>query len=320
MNKKFNILVSGASGIVGYGILKSLRSSGLDLMTVGTSIYHDSVAPAFCDYFEIAPKTNADGYLDWLLSLVQKYHIDMLIPSIEIDMYAWNDFRAELSDKCFCLLNNSDLIKLCHDKWIFYQELIKNCSQYSINTSLEYLGDFSAPFLIKPRIGYGSKGIIKIFSKEQYANIQDSLNSVMYQPIVGKDEEEYTVSAFFDNAHNLCDYFAMRRMLSSQGFTEMAYTVNDIAFEKILTDLAKAFQPIGPTNFQFRKTDEGYKLLEINPRISSATSIRAAFGYNESKYCIEYFLMNKKIEKNKKRTGKAVRYTEDMVFYDSDLV
>ena len=52
-----NILVSGASGIVGYGILRSLKKSGKDLRLIGTTIYDDSVAQGFCDIFEQAPLT-----------------------------------------------------------------------------------------------------------------------------------------------------------------------------------------------------------------------------------------------------------------------
>ena len=59
------------------------------------------------------------------------------------------------------------------------------------------------------------------------------------------------------------------------------------------------------------------KLLEINPRISSSTSIRAAFGYNECKMAIEYYLENKKPEQPFIKQGRAVRYIEDYIFYEN---
>ena len=58
------ILVSGASGIVGYGILRSLRHAVEPLRLVGTTIHPDSVAPAFCDVFELAPPTHAAEYVN----------------------------------------------------------------------------------------------------------------------------------------------------------------------------------------------------------------------------------------------------------------
>ncbi len=67
-----NILVSGASGIIGYGILRSLRNAGRDLHLIGTTIYIDSPAEGFCDIFEQALPTNDEGYINWLLTIIKK--------------------------------------------------------------------------------------------------------------------------------------------------------------------------------------------------------------------------------------------------------
>ena len=66
------ILVSGASGIVGYGVLRSLRRANQDFQLIGTSIYNDSVAQGFCDSFELAPPTDSPGYLEWLLNTIEE--------------------------------------------------------------------------------------------------------------------------------------------------------------------------------------------------------------------------------------------------------
>ena len=84
--KDRKILVSGASGIVGYGILRSLRRNHEKGILIGTSIYNDSIAPAFCDIFELAPKTNEPFYIDWLCKTIRKHNVNMVIPGIEIDM------------------------------------------------------------------------------------------------------------------------------------------------------------------------------------------------------------------------------------------
>jgi carbamoyl-phosphate synthase large subunit len=57
------VLVSGASGIVGYGTLKSLKNFEKSLRLIGTTIYEDSVAQGFCDIFEKAPLTNDENYI-----------------------------------------------------------------------------------------------------------------------------------------------------------------------------------------------------------------------------------------------------------------
>lgn len=314
-----NVLVSGASGIVGYGILRSLLKYKKKIRLIGTTIYDDSIAPAFCDYFEKAPLTTDKNYFKWLVNVINKYSIDIIIPGIENDMILWNANREKLLKVgVIPILNNSELIELCVDKWIFYKKLIENNYELAIPTNIKIdTEEFNEPIIIKPRRGFGSKGIIKVLNQSDFNEYKNKFSSdCIVQPIIGSDNEEYTVSGFFDCNSKLIDYFPLKRKLSTNGFTQSAEVVN-YDFSKILIDLAKSFYPIGPTNFQFRFDSGAPKLIEINPRISSATSIRAKFGYNESYMSINYFLNKKiprKISKDRFLNTKVIRYVEDFVF------
>lgn len=318
------ILVSGASGIVGYGTLKSLRMGTEKYRLIGTSIYDDSVAPAFCDEFELAPKTTEATYTDWLLSMIKKHEVDMIIPGINDDMIAWNEHRDRLSGSgVSVLLNTPSLIDLCADKWHFYEKLREASSEYAIGSRLagsfdELCAAYGLPFLLKPRQGFASKGIVIVDSRETFEQHKVDIGDIlMAQPIVGTAEAEYTVSAFFDEESTLCCFMGLRRKLAKEGFTEKAVVDLPDNAEIAIRQLAELFQPVGPTNFQFRLDESGLKLLEINPRISSATSIRAGFGYNESVMAVDYFLNGVKPMQPTIRSGYAVRYTEDHLFYDS---
>ena len=320
------ILVSGASGIVGYGILRSLKMSGPKLRLIGTSIYGDSVAPGFCDIFEQAPPTNDFGYIEWLLNLIKKYQVDLLIPGIEIDMYKWSEYASDF-EKCGAkaLLNNLKLIQLCKDKWEFYKDLRSNGMACAIESTLctdfNVLKDtFGLPFLLKPRCGFGSKGIVKVTGDEVFVIHQKNIGQIlMAQPIIGNDEEEFTTSTFCDGIGSFYACMTLRRKLSKDGFTEKAEVVSSDEFIETISDLCLRYHPIGPTNFQFRICRTEIKLLEINPRISSSTSIRAAFGYNESAMALDYFLEQRTPSQPEIKRGKAVRYTEDFIFYENSI-
>lgn len=320
---KKTILVSGASGIVGYGILRSLLKNKEQYTLIGTTIYTDSIASAFCDIFELAVPTNSENYFEWLFSIIKKYKIDMIIPSIEADMYLWNENRKQIeSTGTLVLLNNRQLINLCQDKWNFYTRLQPMIHEYLIPTTDDLSKNiFGYPYILKPKKGFGSKGIIRIQNEEDYQKYKDKITKdLIMQPIIGTDEEEYTVSAFYDKEHNLIDYLPLKRKLSSNGYTESAEVVN-YDFSNILEKIASIVKPLGPTNFQFRlDKNNNMKLLEINPRISSSTSIRASLGYNESQMSIDYFLNGKipeKVDKESIKNRKAVRYVEEYIFDDS---
>ncbi len=320
------ILVSGASGIVGYGTLRSLRRSGLDLRLIGTSMYDDSVAPAFCDIFEQAPPTSDPGYLDWLLATLRRHRVDMVIPGIEIDMYAWVEQVPQIEATGARILQNDiALIHLCKDKWAFFENLAAAGIACAIDSTLD--ADFPAlrerfglPFLLKPRRGFGSKGIVRVDSQATFDLHRGYIGAtLMSQPIVGNDDEEFTTSAFCDGRGGLYASMTLRRKLSRDGFTDRAEVVSTEPFMEAMLALCRHFRPHGPTNLQFRSSAQGVKLLEINPRISSSTSIRSAFGYNESAMAVTYFLEGQAPVQPPIRHGRAVRYTDDHIFYDEGL-
>jgi len=318
------ILVSGASGIVGYGILRSLAQVDESCFLVGTSIYDDSVAPAFCDHFELAPPTQDPKYLEWLLSTIRRNRIDMLIPGIDVDMHFWLKHISEIeATGALPLLNNPNLIMLCEDKWEFYQQIRQEGMRCLIESSLE--NDYSTlserfglPFLLKPRRGFGSKGIVRVASKKQFDELKPRIGDfLMAQPIVGHNDEEYTTSVFCDGEGGYFACMTMRRKLSPEGYTEKAEVSSSEEFLPAIEKLCQILNPLGPTNFQFRLCDDGPKLLEINPRISSSTSIRTAFGYNESEMALNFFLHRKTPVQPVVRQGRAVRFTDDKIFYEN---
>lgn len=320
------VMVSAASGIVGYGILRTLRQANIQCFLLGTSIYDDSVAPAFCDAFELAPPTHTECYLPWLLGILKKHRIDMLIPGMEADMFFWSRHAEEIkTTSALPLLNTLELISLCHDKWNFFQYLKSAGVDCLIESTLEsdfnvLQEKFGIPFLLKPRTGYGSRGIVRVYDGLEFSGHQEKIGEIlMAQPMVGSDEQEYTVSSFGDGKGGVCASMAMRRKLSKDGFTDRAEVCCDDVFLPAIHQLCKILRPLGPTNFQFRLCPEGPKLLEINPRISSSTSIRAAFGFNESEMALNFFMDGKTPIQPAIRTGHAVRYTDEKIFYANSL-
>ncbi len=314
------ILVSGASTIIGYGVLRSIRQAHPEFKLVGISVHEDSAAPAFCDVFEKAPLSNDENYIYWLMDLVQKYNVSLAIPGIELDVFTWSEHFLEI-EQCGVklLINNPELIQLCADKWLFYKYLIANKSPYAISTALEFDEiNHKFPLLLKPRNGSGSRGISVIENIEELQqNLSYLHGSIMIQPVVGSKEKEYTTSGFFDFDSQLHAHVTLKRKLSPFGFTETAEIVKIDGIEDAILELGEIFKPVGPTNFQFRLEGSQLKLLEINPRISSTTSIRTAFGYNESAMGVEMFLGNTLPSQQPIKSGRAFRYVEDLIYYDS---
>lgn len=320
----FTVLVTGVGAIIGYGIIKSLRQSGYPVRIIGMDIYSDAVGQHWCDHFEQAVRADDEQYVPFVCSLIQKYSVDLVIPGIEHDVRRMTREREHFREfHAVFALNNPELIFLSDDKWLTHQVLLEAGMPYIrsyITGSFDKIAkEIGLPMLVKPRRSYASKGIYLITTEEDYVYWKHKLqDNFMVQEVVGTEQQEFTVATFAYGDGTCSKKIIFRRILSGEGATAKAVVVDDPALSRHVQNLVALFKPEGPTNFQFRLHQGAYLLLEINPRISASTSIRTAFGFNEARMCIEYYLEHKRPEADCLKSGRAVRYVEDYIIYDSN--
>jgi carbamoyl-phosphate synthase large subunit len=322
----YTVLVTGVGAIIGYGVIRSLRASRFPVRIVGMDIYPDAAGQRWCDIFAQAVHADDPRYAEHVSTLIRKHSVDLVIPGIEQDLHrlATDHIEEPLSTtNARFALNNPTLIWTSADKWNMHLELLKagfpvigTCIDGAFN---ELAGRFGCPLLMKPRRSYASKGIQRLNTEEDFLYWKNKLGSdFMVQEIVGDLQSEYTVGAFGLGDGTLVQQIAFQRVLSSDGSTAKARVQSIAELHGRVEELARLFRPIGPTNFQFRFHRGQYLLLEINPRISSSTSLRTAFGYNEAEMCIEYYLEGLTPAPRVLRSGSAVRFIEDWVTYVGD--
>jgi carbamoyl-phosphate synthase large subunit len=314
------VLVTGVGAIIGQGIIKSLRKSDKNIRIIGLDKNNQALGQYACDVFYTKPEGDETepAYLSFWKSLLEKEKIDLVLPGLEVDVFFLNEHRQKLGGKGAVLgLNRSELIDLTRDKWQFGHELKKSGLEPiptiltdSWSECVQKLGN--PPFLLKPRQGNGSRGIIRLADMDDFEYWKKKSGAdFMVQKIVGNDEEEFTVGAFGLGHGESLPPIIFRRKLSSAGNTQFAEVVEDSIIAEATNLLGRYFQPIGPTNYQFRKDHKKAYLLEINPRFSSSTSLRTGFGYNEADIAIDYFLYGKKPSVPVISRGQGWRYYED---------
>ncbi|PWJ48220.1 ATP-grasp domain-containing protein [Faecalicatena contorta] len=320
--KKYNILVTGVGAIIGYGILKSLKSLDCINTVVGMDIYADAVGQRWCNKFIQAKYAVDPNYIEFLMDVMNEHDIDIVFFGTEQEIYKVQVSRNQLGNYFQkMVINKEELLVLSKDKWKTYHFLLENeLVKYAIpsvisGTYIEISNKFGVRFMLKPRSSYASKGIVIIENKEEFDFYKERMgDNFMAQPLIGDAEHEYTVGVFGLGDGTYSSKICMRRKLSQEGATSKAEVIFDERFDQTVNELVNKFKPIGPTNLQFRLHEGQYYLLEINPRISSSTSLRMAFSYNEAEMCIAYFLQNK-ISKPQVKRGLAYRYIDEVIEY-----
>jgi carbamoyl-phosphate synthase large subunit len=319
--RRRSVLVTGVGAIIGYGAVNSLRLGRYPLKIVGLDIHAHAVGQHWCDAFEQAPPVADPGYAGFLREVIARHGVELVIPGIEQDVSFLSRNREAFADCGARLaLNDAELVRLAQDKWLTREALlarglpaIDSVTGGSFDEIAERLG---VPFLVKPRRSYASKGVVVASDAADLAYWQRRLgDDFMAQRIVGDEESEFTASLFGWGDGRASRPMVLQRWLSREGATARARVASVPELEAELDALARAFRPVGPTNFQFRRDGAGgrFLLLEINPRLSSASSLRRAFGMNEPEMCVAFYLDGERPDYAGARHGAAVRYIEDWI-------
>ena len=100
------------------------------------------------------------------------------------------------------------------------------------------------PFLLKPKRGFGSKGIIKITNEAEFNSNKNCIpDTLLVQQIVGNEDEEYTTSAFCDGKGSYFAKMSLKRKLANDGYTDRAETINLIEIDLAVTHFCKMLKP-----------------------------------------------------------------------------
>jgi carbamoyl-phosphate synthase large subunit len=324
--KPYNILVTGVSGIIGYGVVEAVRTCRYECSIIGIDMYDDAVGRFWCDAFEKGEPATSDRFAQFIRDMIIKYDIDLVIPCIEAELEILMENRKlyEKLNVAF-VLNNDATYRYLHDKSRTYELLKGKIEQIpTIKGTAEVTYGYAAvklgvPFILKKCVSYASQGVVTIAEKMDfdYWSRRFADGYICQKRIVG--EGEYTISVFGTGAGEYVNMIVLSRTLAPDGTTGKARCIDaDVKLSAYVDQLCKIIHPVGPTNIQLIEDEGNYLLLEVNPRFSSSTSIRSKFGVNEAEMCIEYFLLGQIPAVRKQKRGRAVRYKKDYIEYDSD--
>ncbi len=315
------VLVTGVGAVTGYGVVRSLRAAIPGVQILGADIHIDAVGAHWCDAFVPAPLSLAEDYPDWLITTCALRGVDLVLPTLDADLdrFAHGTLAEDLP--CAVALNSPDAIRVSRDKrelglamqgdpacipWVD----LTDAGSRNYEALAAALG---VPFLLKPRHGYGSRGQVRVDTPADLTTVED-LAACVAQQIVGSDEEEYTIAVFGDGRGAAPARIAMRRRLADEGTTRRVEVVAPPPdLDAVIDRTAAAFSFRGPTNLQLRRVGQVWYLLEINSRVSSSTSLRARFGFNEAAMTVDFFLHGRVPDQPRPCHGVAARYLEDVV-------
>jgi len=322
--KDLSVLVTGAGGLTGQGIIRSLRAmdSSPKIIATDTSL----VAAGFYwadKSFMLPHSSQQDLYLKSIAEKSKRNHVRVIFPGSDMEarlLSAKNPDPnlisvAASSERVWDV--TGDKLKLSE---LCIQLGVPHPTTYSLTAgNVEKLVEqYGFPIVIKKRVGSGSRGMTIVRSREDLTEIafENLLNTYMVQEYLPIDDSEYTVGTYFDiHSEEEKDpiTIAYKRTLYN-GNTSTAITHKPEIFANSINKLAANLGIIGYANFQFIMKDGKPHLIDLNARFSSSTSMSLSLGYNWVETYLNNLLFNE----------KPTNFTYDMgiviVRYFADLI
>jgi len=309
---KIHVLVTGiGGGGNGEQILKALRlATDLDLFVVGTDVSEYTAGKRFVDELCILPAATHPNYGETLGCLIKKCNAKFLFSGSEPELKYISENREKFAQLGVSMyFNTKELVALCMNKYTTYRKLDElkiPQPRYLKIDSIEDLNkvDFF-PVVLKPNTSSGGSNHVYIArdSEEVLMLGQYLLKlkvDVIAQEYVGGPDAEYTIGVNSDPEGNLVGSIAIKRVIGNAVSTRLRVPSLDGQRTHVISSgfsqgivchvpelqeqaekIAKGLDSRGPINVQCRCVDGKLQLMEINPRLSGTTSLRAAAGYNE---------------------------------------
>lgn len=325
MNKKIKVLVSGAGGDVGQGVIKALNHSNLDLEIYTICIFEDSSFLHLNERSFIAPYASSEEYIGYLINLMNQLEIDIFFPTVDSEILKISQHKAllEAETNALIFVDTIDKVEICDDKLLTYKFLSENgfdTPKTMIPKTKEdieaFIADAGTPFIVKKRWDNGAKHL------HIFETIEDSLHFLgnedfIFQQYLDAEEEEYTAGVYIGEDKEIKGVVLFNRELKG-GSTYKARRILD---ENLETSLAKVAQKLDMkyVNIQARKIDNTLYIFEFNGRLSGSTAIVSQV-LNAPEMVIRELILKEKVEKIKdRREFVAMRYYEE-IYADIDQI
>lgn len=314
-------LVTGAGALLGQGIIRSLQRLQPKPYIIAVDPNPLSAGLYWADARYLVPLANAPSYIDAICVILDKEKPDIVFIGTDVELMTFAEHRQALESEhaTRIVVSPPHVISIADDKYRTYEFLRDNGFPYP-ETCLpgqehDLIARVGFPLVVKPRIGARSIGVHVVHSPEE---LQQHLNDkVVIQECVGMPDAEYTAGVVSFDQSSVS--IVMRRDLRD-GNTYRAYVDDSIRLNEIVRNMALTLGSYGPTNFQFRLSQDGLvKVFEINARFSGTTILRALSGFDEVALTSQYILSGIPLSQPTVRKVVLLRHWSETVVELGDI-
>lgn len=281
------ILITGAGGPSAISVWKSLSADHdihmADIDPCAAGLY---LVPE--DRRLIVPRGDSPELAPALLEACRARSIELLLPTVDSEFVPLAEVRSKFEASGVALpISPLEALRVCRDKDLLISRLrgLAPVPESEPMTEDVAAAISSFPRFVKPRLGAGSRGAVKIDGREDLDALPKDGSLLLQEYLPG---EEYSVDVYVHSDGRVMAAVPRERMKTDSGVAVTARTLNN---QDLIESAVRVAQVIGVryvANIQFKRAADGiFKLLEINPRFPGTLPLTTAAGVDMPKLMID---------------------------------
>ncbi len=312
MLRNVTVLVTAAGAQFSPGLVQCLRDNGeRTIRVIGTDMYEDKTLISLFDKVYVVPEVTDLGYINALLDICKKEHVDVLLPFMSAELLLLIDRKDEF-ESIGTKISVSDRrsVELTNNKLKFYEFLRDNglnvpkfasvrCAD-DLLSACETVGYPEKAVCVKATELSGSRGIRIIDASksrfdilfEQKPNSFYTTFDELQATLCERDTmPEMMAMEFLPGAEGSVDLIADHGKILYMAYRESNVNLASIPQEATLADNQETYaiaeaviEKLGLTgnaDLDFKYDENGHPvLMEINPRIAATMQIFKVGGMN----------------------------------------
>jgi carbamoyl-phosphate synthase large subunit len=338
--KYINALVTGIGGPTAQGILKGLHKMN-NIRIIGVDRREVTSGNQFCDQvYQIPRYTETELYKSTILRIVHEENIDVIFPSLheEIEIYhqardLWNAEIALPTSENFDILLNKESIYEYLSETLGDKYIPKYCG-FNSEADLREIKDLYFPndshVVAKLVSGHGSLGLAVLTDNENYLQaLKNGSKKVIRFEDYGKitrpedrkilmehlNGSEYSVDVFIHEG-KVVVAVPRERAGVSNGIVLDGTVIKDDELIQISSEITEKIAISGFLNLQFYRTEDGYKLTDINPRFCGSQIMSLGANVNFPALFIQYNVLGNPHPVEPKWNTRMLRYRDEIFVHD----
>lgn len=314
------VLITGIGGNIGQGIVKSLRAANRIYYIVGIDMEFLSAGFSLVDAYYRTPRTGDPAFAKELEKVVRGEKLEAIYvcsPS-ELEFFSINKEKLEKKLEVAIFVNPINVVRIGSDKLktadflrgakFPYPETVLATDKKGLD---EMIGEYGFPLIMKPRLGFTSKNVFLVDSREKIIALETLFPDMIIQRYLPDPRSEFTATTISGDDKRVRASIVLHRDLI-QGTTYRTELMQDDNITRQVTDIVNALGAVGSCNLQFRLLNGKVLVFEINPRLSGTCGIRYLYGFNDAEMLFEMFKLGVNISQPKLHQAVVLRYWNEI--------